>query len=689
MAISRADLGAAACKSFATRHSALAGSSGWGIQVYCYRLRSGAAVALALASAPVSAQSSSLSADATAFGARQAATNMDLSPDGTRLVYIGPGSGKTSIVYIGDLTTGSATPIIKSTGDPESLSWCDFVSNERLACRYVATLNDTGVLVGYSRMISMNIDGSDVKELGQRSSDYDARIRQFDGSIIDWLPGQDGSVLMTRDFIPEQGKLDTNVVRTKEGLGVVKLNARTLKVDVIERPSLAASGFMSDGIGHVRLMSIPETDRNGQLSGRMRYQYRTAGSRDWQMLVDYQDDDLVPLAIDATSNSLYALKRLDGRYALYRVKLDGSRAAELVASNPKVDIDDVVRAGDGQKVIGYTYSEERRRIVYFDPEYTQLEAALSRALKLPLVQFVNASADGRKVLLFAESDIDPGHYYLFDKTTKSLGEVAAARPELAKRALAPVKPVTYSAADGTKIPAYLTLPAGSSGKGMPAVVLPHGGPSARDEWGFDWLAQFLAGRGYAVIQPNYRGSAGFGDAWLGENGFKAWRTSIGDVTSAARWLASEGIADPNRIAIVGWSYGGYAALQSAATEPSLFKAVVAVAPISDLGQFKADASHYTSDRMVSAFVGSGPHVAEGSPARHASAISAPVLLFHGTMDENVTVGQSREMADALRDAGKPVEFVEFDGLDHQLEDSGARSQMLAKIGALLDRTIGH
>ena len=112
---------------------------------------------------------------------------------------------------------------------------------------------------------------------------------------------------------------------------------------------------------------------------------------------------------------------------------------------------------------------------------------------------------------------------------------------------------------------------------LPAVLLPHGGPSARDEWGFDWLAQYLANQGYAVLQPNYRGSAGYGDAWLQRNGFQGWRTSIGDVTDGARWLVAQGIADADRLAIVGWSYGGYAALQAGVTEPGLFKALVAIA----------------------------------------------------------------------------------------------------------------
>lgn len=219
-------------------------------------------------------------------------------------------------------------------------------------------------------------------------------------------------------------------------------------------------------------------------------------------------------------------------------------------------------------------------------------------------------------------------------------------------------------------------------------MLPHGGPSSRDEWGFDWLSQFLAARGYAVIQPQYRGSGGFGDAWLAENGFKGWRTSVGDITAAANYLTAEGIASPGRVAIVGWSYGGYAALQAAATTPAVFKAVAAVAPVTDLGMLKTENQDYTSSKVVAKFIGSGPHIEQGSPLRNARGIQVPVLLVHGDMDINVASTQSKRMHAALQSAGKQSEYVEFKGLDHQLDDSQARALMLTKIGQLLERTIG-
>jgi dipeptidyl aminopeptidase/acylaminoacyl peptidase len=219
-------------------------------------------------------------------------------------------------------------------------------------------------------------------------------------------------------------------------------------------------------------------------------------------------------------------------------------------------------------------------------------------------------------------------------------------------------------------------------------VLPHGGPSARDEWGFDWLAQFFAARGYAVLQPNYRGSSGYGDAWFGQNGFKAWKTAVGDVNDAGRWLVSQGIADPKKLAIVGWSYGGYAALQSQVLDNSLFKAVVAIAPVTDLDALRDESRNYTNFKAVNEFIGDGPYIAEGSPARHADQFAAPVLLFHGTLDQNVNVEESRLMKSRLEAAHKQVTYHEFAGLDHQLADAAARTSMLVDIDKFLSASLG-
>jgi dipeptidyl aminopeptidase/acylaminoacyl peptidase len=647
--------------------------------------------------APALAEDASLAADAKAFGARDAVIAPDLSADGTRVIYVTPGPGRQSIAVIGNLSTGQFSQVAAANGDPDILRRCNFASANRVVCNVTGntTKSIADVPIGFSRLISLNNDGSNPKLLGQTDSFYDAWIRQFDAAIVDRLDGTDNKVLLERQYVPEEGKLGTRLVRTKSGLGVDRVDVANLAVENVESPKEGAGGYMSDGRGHVRLMEIPgtTTPSEGILSGRTKYFYRTADSRDWKTLIEADDRDFQPLAIDADSNQLYSLKKKDGRYALFGIKLDGSLTERLIASNPQVDIDDVVRFGDGQRVIGYTYAEDRQVVVYFDPEFKALSESLSRAIpKLPIIEFVDASHDGRKLLIHAGSDSDPGRYYLFDRDAKTLTPAMVDRPELEGRALASVKSVVINAPDGAAIPAYLTLPPGKDPKKLPTVILPHGGPSARDYWGWgpsSFLTQFLAARGYAVLQPEYRGSAGFGDAWLNENGFKNWRTSIGDITASAKWLAAQGIADPNRTAILGWSYGGYAALQSAATEPNLYKAVVAVAPVTDLAMLKTDSRDFTNRNIVEQEIGTGPHIAEGSPLRHAGDIRVPVMLAHGDIDSNVRIAHSLKMEAALKSAGRDVKLLTFKGLDHQLDDSDARAQLLLSIGGFLDQAIGH
>jgi dipeptidyl aminopeptidase/acylaminoacyl peptidase len=648
------------------------------------------AIGLSNSAVPAVAADAQLIADANAFGIRESATAVGLSPDGTKIVYVAPAKGGGAVGFTADIASGQTTPFLRSGTRGEKLRWCAFVTNDRLICRYTGISTDTGFLIGYGRLIAINRDASDIKELGQRSSFYDEGLRQYDGDIIDWLPGGDGSVLMARDYVPEIHRTGSRMRRSEEGVGVDRIDTQTLKVVPVEPAKKNVSGYLTDGRGNVRLMAFLEYSGQ-QLTGRSKYYYRTASSREWRQLTDYVDGKAFePLAIDGTINALYALKPNAGRMALYRISLTESPATELVASNPRVDIDQVVRSGNGQKVIGYSFAEDKREITYFDAEYKALATSLGRALpKLPLIELEETSADGSKVLVFAGSDADPGRYFVYDKKAKGLAEVLLVRPELEGRTLASVKPVAVRAPDGVTIPAYLTLPPGKVAKGLPAVVLPHGGPSSRDEWGFDWIAQFLAARGYAVLQPNYRGSAGFGDQWLVNNGFKSWRTSIGDITASARWMVAEGIANPGKLAVVGWSYGGYAALQSAVAEPSLFKAVAAIAPVTDLAMVKKEAEDFTNAELVAAFVGSGAHIAEGSPLRRASSIKVPVLLVHGDLDQNVGVAQSEKMEFALKAAGTPVEFLRFKDLDHQLDASAARTEMLTKIGELLDRTVGH
>jgi len=641
--------------------------------------------------APAPAPAQPAADQAELYGVRESVEHIDISPDGTHVVYLSAGPGRSTYVFIHNLAGGQEPRlVIRSDGNPERLRWCNFVTNERLICQVTGMVGGgTSILLPFSRLVSLDTTGENLKLLGQRDSFYDARIRQFDAEIVDWLGGRENAVLMARDYVPEAGRMNTRLVRTANGLGVDRVDVRTLRSTQVEPPNAHAGNYLTDGQGNVRIMAVPQVrgGSTGQMGTETQYFYRTAGSREWRNFSTYDDandEGMRPIAIDAANDSAYVLKKLDGRLALYRVKLDGTMTTELVYANPQVDVDGVVRASRGSHVIGMTFAEEQRRIVYFDAEYGNLSRSLGRAIpNLPLVDFGTDSVDGNRILVHAGSDADAGRYYVYDRTAHNLSEILHVRPQLEHAAPSNVRSVSYPAADGVNVPAYLTLPPGSNGRNLPAVVLPHGGPASRDEWGFDWLAQFLAHQGYAVLQPNYRGSAGFGDQWLQRNGFRSWRTSIGDIAAGARWLAAQGIADANRMAILGWSYGGYAALQAGATEPGLFKAIVAIAPVTDLQQAKEDFRNYTVSSNVSEYIGSGPHIAEGSPLRHVSDFTAPVLLFHGDRDLNVPVVHSRRMDSALRDAGKRSELTIFPGLEHDLADSQARVQMLRRIGTFL------
>jgi dipeptidyl aminopeptidase/acylaminoacyl peptidase len=471
---------------------------------------------------------------------------------------------------------------------------------------------------------------------------------------------------------------------TKQGIGVDHVDTRNLKVQSLEPPFQPdVSDYLSDGRGNVRIVEHVAKVLGDQDSGVLRYLYRKQGSREWLPLSTHNYLDHTgfrPVAVDHDRNVAYGFNKKDGRLAMYSVALDGSLQETLMYSNPDVDVAGVITIGRRHRVVGVSFVTDVHHAVYFDPDIDRLMRSLSKALpKQPLFQVVDSSVDEQTLLIVASSDDDPGVYYVFDRHAKELNTFLAVRDELEGVKLAKVKPITYPASDGTQVPGYLTLPAGvENPKGLPAIVLPHGGPSARDEWGFDWLSQFYAARGYAVVRPNFRGSAGYGDAWLQQNGFKSWRTAIGDVLDAGRWLISEGIADPAKLSVVGWSYGGYAALQSAVTEPGFFKAVIAIAPVTDLEQLKEEWRGWSNFRVESSSIGEGLHVREGSPARHADKIKVPVLMFHGTLDRNVSINQSRTMDARLEKAGVKHQLVTFEGLDHYLEDSHARTEMLRK-----------
>jgi dienelactone hydrolase len=655
------------------------------------KIRIGFIVALAIIGSSAFAQVDKTFDAAAAFGARPSVSDISLSPDGSRAAYVTPTSGQGSAIYTIGFAKGDLPKlVVAANGKPDRLGGCFWVSNDRLVCTaYGVVLDPIRDPVEYTRVFAINTDGSNFKLLSRRDSPYGHGMQLWGGEVLDYLPDEDGAVLMSRVYVRDD-HTGSRIGSSTEGLGVDWVDTRTLAVKHVEPAHLNAVDYISDGRGHIRIMGIRSTVGavGGYRSSIVDYLYRTKDSQDWQKLSTFDWDDhsgFRPVAVDHDLNVAYGYKKLDGRMAVYSVALDGSLEEKVVFARPDVDVTGVLKIGRRQRVVGAVFLTDYAQKVFFDPQIGKLSEALAKALPdHPLLGVTDSDLEENKLLIRAGSDHDPGVYYLFDRKLHQLQTFLVVSDQLEGVKLATVTPISYPAADGTMIPGYLTLPPGmESPKGLPAIVMPHGGPGSRDFWRFDWLAQFYAARGYAVLQPNFRASAGYGDAWLEKKGFQSWKSAIGDVVDAGRWLVSQNIADPSKLAIVGWSYGGYAALQSAVVAPDLFKAVVAIAPVTDFAALKESRRYWSDFEVVSREIGDGPHIHEGSPADNADKIKAPVLMFQGVLDRNVPIQQSREMDARLKKAGVPHELVTFDDLDHQLEDSAVRTEMLRKSDAFL------
>ena len=294
----------------------------------------------------------------------------------------------------------------------------------------------------------------------------------------------------------------------------------------------------------------------------------------------------------------------------------------------------------------------------------------------------------------SEGDVHPPRYYLFDREARLLAPLFSAYPELDDERLAPMQPIEYAARDGLAIPGYLTTPVGRGGPPFPAVILPHGGPWARDVWGWDASVQFLASLGFAVLQPNFRGSDGYGRSF-GELGRGAWGQAMqDDLTDGARWLVEQGIADPERIGVFGASYGGFAALLALVREPELFRAGASYAGVTDLLTTLADDDWYLNmqedmQELVGDRWGDRQRLREISPVERATEIRAPVLIGHGTEDPRVHVKQADAMIDALEEAGVEVVPLIYSGEVHGFIDERNAIDFFAHLGSFFEQHLAR
>lgn len=340
---------------------------------------------------------------------------------------------------------------------------------------------------------------------------------------------------------------------------------------------------------------------------------------------------------------------------------------EFVEQDPekRVDFGGISFSEITKEPIATTYEDEKTRIYFKDKKYEADYNLIKKRLGDREIAFGSSTVDEQKFIVSTFSDVDPGTVWLFDRKTKNLSTLYTVREKLPRAALAQMKAIQYPSSDGLAIPAYLTVPKGVDPKGLPLVVVPHGGPWARDSWGYNSFAQFLANRGYAVLEPNFRGSTGYGKKFL-DAGNREWGDKMqDDITWGVKYLVSEGIADPKRVGIMGGSYGGYATLAGVTFTPDVYAAAVAIVAPSNLNSLlKTIPPYWEAGRIIFYTRMGDPNTPEGkaqldrqSPLNSADKIKTPLMVVQGANDPRVNKAEADQIVVALRDRNYPVQYL--------------------------------
>ncbi|PYT00987.1 MAG: S9 family peptidase [Acidobacteria bacterium] len=347
---------------------------------------------------------------------------------------------------------------------------------------------------------------------------------------------------------------------------------------------------------------------------------------------------------------------------------------ELVEQDPlgRVDFSGASFSNVTKELIATTYNDDRVRIYFKDKAFQKDYDFIKKKLGDREISFGSSTKDESKFIISTYSDVDPGTVWIFDRKTKNLSTLYQVRENLDRKALSPMTPVRYKSSDGLEIPAYLTIPKGTTGKNLPVIVVPHGGPWGRDSWGYNSIAQFLANRGYAVLQPNFRASTGYGKKFL-DAGNNQWGDKMqDDITWGVKYLVEQGIADPKRVGIMGGSYGGYATLAGVTFTPDVYAAAVAIVAPSNLNTLlTAIPAYWESARITFAKRMGDPNTTAGkaqldrqSPLNSADKIKTPLMVVQGANDPRVNKREADQIVIALRDRGYPVQYLLADDEGH-------------------------
>src|SRR4249919_696644 len=424
--------------------------------------------------------------------------------------------------------------------------------------------------------------------------------------------------------------------------------------------------------------------------------YRLGHDNTWTRIEHAKNDPRSMNVIGtAADGRIYALASDHSKPAAFGVLDPATDEFHSLYQDPVAGIHDYLYAADESTVVGVVTMGGAPHVELVDSKHPDaaVYGSLSKAFPGELVDVTSATRDGKKLVVAVHSDVDPGPLYLFDRDTGSVRFLMKNRPALDPAKMAHVLPFSFKARDGKTIYGYMTVPRGKS-KGLPTIIHPHGGPiGIRDDWGFDWESQLLANRGYLVVQVNFRGSGGYGKAFEAAGHGEWGRKMQDDLTDATHWVVEQGYADPQRMCIYGASYGGYASLMGAASEPSLYQCAVGYVGVYDLNMMfhKGDISEGDSGQryLKRTLGGDTPELRERSPAYLADRIKVPVFLAAGLKDVRAPHQQTEAMRDALKTAGHPADVVILQPNEmHGFYEEDANLNLYTKMLAFFDKYIG-
>ncbi|GAB4537089.1 MAG: S9 family peptidase [Parvularculaceae bacterium] len=622
-----------------------------------------------------------------AFGRLPQVSDLNISPNGWRLAFL-RGDGERPSVIVHNLRPGADPPKKYDARDKdEKIRGLRWVNDHQIVITISRTEYFRFARSSYEifRLLLLDVDSGDMQYLmsGGRFGLSTGRP-----AILHLLPDDPEHILVAH--------LDVPAINMRNPYG--KYNAFKLNLENGRAKRVAAAnehtvGWRANADGEI----VVRIDYDANREVRSIFVRDSANDNCRELFsVNEALGDFAEFGVSTIDDSgqyLYVTTRNDsGRYAFARYSMETGELHDYVFERPDVDVGGGVIDSYSRRLIGVSYTDDIGRIEYFDKSEKDLHNSLRQSFQNLSVASVSVSRDRQRRVLRVSGPSSPARYYLYDAENGSAALLASAYPEIDAKKLGHVAKFDYDARDGLRIPAYLTTPPNAEPAGLPLIVLPHGGPSSRDTMAFDWWSQFYAARGYAVLRPNFRGSSGYGEEFL-RAGDREWgRKMQDDVSDGVLAAVNAGIADPERVCIVGASYGGYAALAGATLSPELYACAVSFAGISDLILMLIDerdneaAFEFWSERIGKQF--ERDHLRSISPRFQVDNIRAPILLIHGRDDSVAPIVQSDVFYRAASDAGKQIDYVKFDSEDHWLSNGATRTRLLEESIKFIDRRIG-